>query len=213
MEGRHSRIHAIQKRAPHCNTAYLSHEMRFAMLQELAATSPCVLRQVQQQLHGMESSEGLRRPVMQLLNLHPAVEPLLERMKDPDVAKLVYKEHVFAKHSIRRRLMIEHEERTQAHGLELQQQPRRSILAGSGEDDSSNDAMTRLLVKYLVEAGRVNRVNCYSESWWLCRSCKFCLLKTQAEASRWRRTPVWMPRGGSWWQTTSCGRWRPGSAA
>ena len=64
VEGRHSRIHRILKRAPRAGVAYLSLEMRFPLLQELAATKPDCLKHLLGSWTKLETAAGMRRAVM-----------------------------------------------------------------------------------------------------------------------------------------------------
>ena len=66
IEGRHSTINTVLKRAPHASVCYLSLELRFCHLQELAATNPTCMAALQQRLRGLETADGLRHAVMQL---------------------------------------------------------------------------------------------------------------------------------------------------
>ena len=63
VEGRHSRIHQVLKRAPRASVAYLSNELRFVQLQKLCSTSPLTLRSMTDHLVGLETSTGIRQAV------------------------------------------------------------------------------------------------------------------------------------------------------
>lgn len=67
VEGRHSVIHHILKRAPRASVPYLSLELRFPSLQRVAATSPGCLQSIMNHLMGMERTDGLRKAVMWLV--------------------------------------------------------------------------------------------------------------------------------------------------
>ena len=64
VEGRHSVIHHIQKRAPRAGVPYLSLELRFGQLQQIAATNPECLQAMMTQLMGLETTAGLRKAIM-----------------------------------------------------------------------------------------------------------------------------------------------------
>lgn len=64
VEGRHSNIHRIQKRAPRSNVPYLSLEMRFSHLRQLAATRPSILKGMSDSVYKMETKDGIKRAVM-----------------------------------------------------------------------------------------------------------------------------------------------------
>ena len=66
VEGRHSRVHGILKRAPRAGVAYLSLEMRFPLLQELAATKPQCLQSLLSSWTKLETHVGMVRAVMWL---------------------------------------------------------------------------------------------------------------------------------------------------
>ena len=67
VEGRHARIHQIQKRAPRAGIPYISHELRFPNLKALASSNPLALRELTARLSGIETAQGLRRAVMSLV--------------------------------------------------------------------------------------------------------------------------------------------------
>ena len=64
IEGCHSRIHTIQKRAPRASTAYLSLELRFAHLRKISSIHPEIIRGITQTLEGIETHKGLVSIVM-----------------------------------------------------------------------------------------------------------------------------------------------------
>ena len=64
VEGRHSRIHNIQKRAPRAATGYMSLEMRFAYLQKVSSTRPELMRGVANMIQGIETHSGFVDAVM-----------------------------------------------------------------------------------------------------------------------------------------------------
>lgn len=64
MEGRHSRIHGILKRAPRASLAYINLELRFSNLQQLAATRPSIINGIIKQITGIETGKGLQHAVM-----------------------------------------------------------------------------------------------------------------------------------------------------
>ena len=66
VEGRHSLISRIRKRAPRAGLPYISLELRFQHLQAMAATEPRALMRLQHQLQIMSSSEGFRKTVQYL---------------------------------------------------------------------------------------------------------------------------------------------------
>ena len=58
VEGRHSRIHNIQKRAPRANTGYISLDLRFPYLQKVSPTRPEMMRGVANMIQGIETHSG-----------------------------------------------------------------------------------------------------------------------------------------------------------
>ena len=58
VEGRHSVIHRIQRRAPRASIGYISLEMRFCQLRKIAATNPACLKDMTSYLMGLERSDG-----------------------------------------------------------------------------------------------------------------------------------------------------------
>jgi hypothetical protein len=64
IEGCHSRIHNIQKRAPRAGTAYLSLELRFSHLRKISAIHPEIIRGITQAVQGIETHTGLVSAVM-----------------------------------------------------------------------------------------------------------------------------------------------------
>ena len=59
MEGRHSRVHNIRKRAPNASTGYLSLEMRMEHLHKVSSTRPALVRGVMKSIHGIETNDGM----------------------------------------------------------------------------------------------------------------------------------------------------------
>ena len=66
VEGRHSRIHQVLKRAPRSSVAYLSLELRFCLLQELVSTQPECMRSLLGAWTRLETTSGMVRAVMPL---------------------------------------------------------------------------------------------------------------------------------------------------
>ena len=66
VEGRHSRIHRVLKRAPRSSVAYLSLELRFCLLQELVSTQPECMRSLLGAWTRLETTSGMVRAVMPL---------------------------------------------------------------------------------------------------------------------------------------------------
>ena len=66
VEGRHSRIHRVLKRAPNASVPYLSLEMRFPLLQELLATKPECMRSLLTSWTKLETTAGMQKAVMPL---------------------------------------------------------------------------------------------------------------------------------------------------
>lgn len=77
VEGRHSVIHHILKRAPRASVSYLSLELRFPSLQRVAATSPGCLQSIMNHLMGMERTDGLRKAVMWLVVILSSKQTIL----------------------------------------------------------------------------------------------------------------------------------------
>ena len=64
VEGRHSVIHRIQRRAPRASTPYLSLEMRLPYLRRLASTSPECLQGMQDSLVKLETTKGMIQAIV-----------------------------------------------------------------------------------------------------------------------------------------------------
>lgn len=64
VEGRHSVLHRVLRRAPRASISYLSLEMRFQHLQQLAATRPECLQGLLSAWVQLETTAGLRQAVV-----------------------------------------------------------------------------------------------------------------------------------------------------
>ena len=69
VEGRHSVINGVLKRAPAASVAYLSSELRFRHLKELTMTQPQCLKDMGHALQGIETRNGWQRAIV-LLDLY-----------------------------------------------------------------------------------------------------------------------------------------------
>ena len=69
VEGRHSLVSRILRRAPRASTGYISLELRFPHLQYVASTRPQLLKGVSNAISGMETHAGLVTLVMFLVVL------------------------------------------------------------------------------------------------------------------------------------------------
>lgn len=69
VEGRHSSVHRILKRAPRASICYISLEMRFPYIQRIAATQPECMQNLGDALVKMETTAGVRRAVMSFVSL------------------------------------------------------------------------------------------------------------------------------------------------
>ena len=74
-------------------------------------------------------------------------------MKDPELARLLYRDHVILKHASRKRLADEVSSKMERAGQAVNQSRQLSIL-GSAERFQRVDPMSKMLIKYLLEAWR-----------------------------------------------------------
>ena len=86
-----------------------------------------------------------------MLGLNSLVRPLLLAMKDCDMARLIYRDHVTVKHASRKRLSDEVTSKLERAGQAVDQRRQLSIL-GSAEKFQTVDPMSKMLIKYLLEA-------------------------------------------------------------
>ena len=80
-----------------------------------------------------------------LIGLDASLEQHLAKISDSDVVKLLYREHLVLKHSSKKRLAKEIEDKMPPEVL-----PHRMPIVAA---PSANDSLAKLLVKYLCEAG------------------------------------------------------------
>ena len=79
------------------------------------------------------------------------MEPFLEGMQLPEVAKLVYRDDIRLKHDGRQRLAKEIDDKLQSLGVRSSApQVKQPLLPA--RPDSGADPMSKMLVKYMMEA-------------------------------------------------------------
>lgn len=94
--------------------------------------------------------------IRSLLGLHPAAEQYLSELDIPQIAKLIYRDHVSMKHANRKRLASEMAEKSLHDEHELQQEQQASgnhvgRLGDQQATETTENLMSKLLVKYLME--------------------------------------------------------------
>ena len=98
------------------------------------------------------------------MGLNPGVRPVLENMTFGELARLIYRDHVTVKHSSRKRLAEEVDRKLSLVGDNPAQQNKPLSILGSGAGLQQVDAMSKMLIQYLLEA--VHITSLYNQSFW-----------------------------------------------
>lgn len=93
VEGRHSRIHNVFKRAPHASPPYISMELRFSELEDVMVQNPQEIATLAAEHNKLCSFKGLRDAVVKTIMGGAAADRAVVNT-ERDLSKMLCREHL-----------------------------------------------------------------------------------------------------------------------